>query len=150
MYWRREPLAYSSGLTSSFGEGFRGPKLLHMVDEPTGATRLWLEDVAGVPGPAWSLERYEAAMRQLGRAQGAFLSGRPLPSQEWCSRGWLEAYLERRAGDMAVLSSAEAWELPLVRRYLPRSLEETVAREWADRAATLAALRRCPQGSRVS
>src|SRR5262249_54285872 len=45
MYWKREPLAYASGLPSSLGDSFRGPRLYRMSEQADGVVLLWLEDV---------------------------------------------------------------------------------------------------------
>ena len=88
-YPPREPLAYGSGLLAALPGGLAAPRCLAVEAQPDGTTRLWLEAVADAhPGP-WPLDRYALVARRLGRFNGAYLAGAPLPDQPWLSRGWL-------------------------------------------------------------
>jgi hypothetical protein len=51
-YWRREALAYESGLANSVyrDAGIRAPRLESQVTREDGAIELWLEDVVGPSG----------------------------------------------------------------------------------------------------
>jgi hypothetical protein len=109
-YWRREVLAYTTGLTASFDGGLRGPRLLAAIEQDDGSVALWLEDAGEHAGRTWSLERYALAARHLGRAQGAYGVYRPLPADTWLSRRWLRQYVDRRARAFAGhLDNHEAW-----------------------------------------
>jgi hypothetical protein len=92
-FWRREPLAYQSGLAhTAFGAaGLGAPRLLALVEPSPGLLALWLEDVDGLPGPRWPVERLADAAGRLGRAQAAW-AGRELP-HPWLSRRWLRQYV---------------------------------------------------------
>jgi hypothetical protein len=143
MYWRREPLAYASGLVDRLEGGLRAVRCFELAERADGSIALWLED-ARDPATQWSLERYEWAARHLGRAQAAFLDA-PTPQPAWLSRGWLEAYVERRAADLeAPIDSAEEDE-PLVRTAFPESLVGWTQAVFADRRRLFAALRALPQ-----
>jgi hypothetical protein len=125
MWWRREADAYASVLLPD-GD-LRAPRCA-WIDDRGDEVELWLEDVDGDPATSWPLERYGPAARALGRWQGEYLAGRPLPDDRWLSRGWLRAYVERRAGDFA------AGDAP------PRA-----QRVWDERAAFLDAVDRAPR-----
>src|SRR5918996_981535 len=93
-YPAREVRAYGSGLLAALPGGLATPRCLAVEAQPDGTTRLWLEAVADAhPGP-WSLGRYAIVARHLGRFNGAFLAGTPLPAQPWLSRGWLRNFVE--------------------------------------------------------
>lgn len=96
MWWRREADAYASGLLP--GEELRAPRCA-WLDERAAEVELWLEDITGTPATEWPLERYGPAARALGRWQGAYLAGKALPRERWLARGWLRAYVDRRAAD---------------------------------------------------
>ena len=88
-YWRREPLAYATGLLDRLAGGLRAPSLRAAVERADGSVALWLEDV---PEPAaWTPELLGTVARRLGRAQAAFAVDPP--TEPWLSRGWLRAYL---------------------------------------------------------
>jgi hypothetical protein len=89
-YWRREPLAYTSGLLERLSGGLRGPACRASVERSDGSVALWLEDVP--KPPAWTPELLGVVARRLARAQAA-LAADP-PTEPWLSRGWLRAYLE--------------------------------------------------------
>lgn len=91
-YWKREPLAYTSGLLAREFDGtFRAPQLVGVRQEDD-AVAIELEDVEGVFAPQWSLDQYGITARALGAAQGRYLAGRPLPPEPWISRGFIRAY----------------------------------------------------------
>jgi hypothetical protein len=69
-YWRREPIAYRSGLLDGLA-----PACLACVEREDGTVALWLEDV-GTSTEEWSPERLGEAAFRLGLAQ-APLCGRP-------------------------------------------------------------------------
>ncbi len=92
MWWRREADAYESALLP---EGpLRAARCEAVVERDDGSVALVLEDLHGIPATAWPVERYGPAARELGRWQGSF---RALPDEQWLSRDWLRAYVERRA-----------------------------------------------------
>jgi hypothetical protein len=122
-YWKREVLAYASGLPASFVGGLRGPTCLGVFDRPDGSVALWLEDAGvGSPATAWDIASYERAARHIGHAQGA-VSLDPPRTEPWLARDWLRAYLSQRDGDMELLTSSAAWSWPLVRA----TVDETLA-----------------------
>ena len=90
-YWRREPLAYESGLLERLGE-LRAPRLLASCARSDDTVALWLEDVS--PPPAVTPELLGTVAERLGAAQGRFAL--ELPAEPWLSRRWLRAYLALR------------------------------------------------------
>jgi hypothetical protein len=144
-YWRREALAYGSGLLASLAGGLRAPVCRLVAERPDGSVALWLEDLDGPPAPAWSLDRYRLAARHLGRAQGEFVAGgRALPTDPWLSRHWLRDYLEQRDGDRALLGDPglAAWRHPLLAGWFPdpAATAAGLVRMRADQDALLALL----------
>ncbi|HKE73559.1 MAG TPA: hypothetical protein VKB57_08090 [Acidimicrobiales bacterium] len=144
-WWRREADAFASGLLPTLAGGLRAPACRLVAVRDDGSVALWLEDLAGTPGPVWRLTRYRAAARHLGAAQGEFVAGRALPDEPWLSRGWLADYLAGRAGDGEAAADADAWRHPLVAACFPDPPVEAAAALWADRGRALAALDALPQ-----
>ena len=91
-FWRREPLAYESGLLDSLG-GLRAPRCRLSAERPDGSVALWLEDVGA--HPEWTPERMRRIARDLGLMQGR--AAADPPREPWLSRGWFRAYLDLRA-----------------------------------------------------
>jgi hypothetical protein len=139
-YWAREPLAYRSGLAAEAygGEGIAAPALLDAVDLPDGAVALWLEDAAGTPGTAWSVERLGAFARRLGAAQARW-AGRQLP-HPWLSRGWLRQYIGSKP-----VAEPVPWDHPVAAAMWPPELRAGVRRLWEQRGALLDRAERLPR-----
>ena len=76
-YWRREGLAYRTGLCAAAfaAGGIRPPVLLDAVDRYDGSVALWLEDVRGTPGPELTTPQYADLAYRLGVAHAAWLAG---------------------------------------------------------------------------
>ncbi|UCC61515.1 MAG: hypothetical protein JSV36_11965 [Anaerolineae bacterium] len=141
--WKREVLAYQSGLLDNLPGGLAAPKCCGVAEQPGRGVWLWLEDVADELGAHWPLEHYGVVARQLGQFNGAYLVGEPLPSAPWLSQGWLRAYVEQAAPAIAQLRGS--LEHPLVRRFLPGRIADDLLRLWAERETFLDALDRLPQ-----
>lgn len=141
-YWRREPEAFSSGILDQLAEGLVGPRLLGTEDRGDEVW-LWLEHVGGVPGAEWTLDQALAAVRKLGAFSGAYLAGRPLPSEPWVLRDLRHAWAVEAAPGIARLAAMR--DHPLVRIGWSDGLDEVVLRFWEeDRPRFLEALGRLP------
>ena len=71
-YWKREPLAYESGLLDELPGGCFAPRCFGSVVADDGAW-LWLEDVRDDLGPEWPFEHYGVVARHLGQLNGTYL-----------------------------------------------------------------------------
>jgi len=115
--WRREALAYHSGL---------------------------LDDL---PGDLTAPRCYGVAARHLGQFNGVYLAGRPLPTQPWLNRGFLRAWTADAARVTVIepIAQAETWAHPLVRAAFPDPVVERLLRLHTEREDFLAVLERLPQ-----
>ena len=82
---------------------------------------VWMEDIHEVTGKQWSLDDFQRTARQLGRFQGAYLGGTPLPAQPWLcppffGTGWAEQ--NGWSGYMSPEFEQNAWKLPVGRNGL--------------------------------
>jgi hypothetical protein len=145
-YPAREVRAYGSGLLAALPGGLATPRCLAVEAQPDGTTRLWLEAVADAhPGP-WSLGRYALVARHLGRFNGAFLAGTPLPAQPWLSRGWLRNFVEPSGPAVADLERLAGPGYPaLLQQLYPSAVVIEFKRLWTERERFLAALDRLPR-----
>jgi len=136
-YWRREVLAYESGLLASLPGRLRAPRCYAATARDDGGVALWLEDLGGASAAAWPIERYGAAARHLGETQGSYLVSRPLPTDAWLSRGWLRSYLAQREGDLALLEEPVAASFPKATIAAAIALREDRAQELFDERTAL-------------
>lgn len=141
-HWKREALAYQSGLLSDLPGGLTAPRC-YAAAERDGAYWVWMEEVRDEIGEKWPLEHYGTVARCLGQFNGAYLMGQPLPTHPWLTRKWLRQYVEQAAPAVALLLSS--MDHPLIRRALPGFSAEFIQRAWNERYAILEAIERLPQ-----
>jgi hypothetical protein len=115
-YWRREILAFQSGLLEDLPAGVRAPRCYGVMENEDGAW-VWIEYIQETTGKQWSLDDFQRTARQLGRFQGAYLCGTPLPDHYWLckpffSSGWAEQ--NGWSGFMEPEFEQTAWKLPIV------------------------------------
>jgi hypothetical protein len=142
-YWKREVLAYQSGLLDDLPGGLVAPRCIGVAEQPEGEFWVWLEEVRDQIGPEWPLEHYGVSARHLGQFNGAYVMGRPLPSYPWLSRGRLRHWATWSAAGIARLR--ESLDHPLVRRHYPPRAADGLFGLWAQREALLHALHGLPQ-----
>ena len=142
-YWKREILAYQSGLLDDLPGGLAAPRCFGVVEQPGGECWIWLEDVKEDLGPQWPLAHYGVAVRHLGQFNGAYLTGRPIPSRPWLGEGWLRRYVDRGAESVEQLPSM--LQYPLGRRAFQDGQYEAIMDVWHTREAFYRALDRLPQ-----
>ena len=141
-YWKRELLVYRSGILDAL-PGIRAPRCLGAEKLGGAGAVLWLEDVGTWLGSDWTADRYGMAARRLGEFNGAYLTGRPVPTAPFLTRRWLRTLLGGFDGAVARLASLRDHEL--VRRCWPDGLADRFLRVWQGRHVLLDALDRLPQ-----
>ena len=142
-YWKREPLAYQTGLLTHLPGGVVAPRSLGVTEQPGGEVWLWLEDVADLGQHQWSLDDFERAARHLGRFNGAYLAGQPLPAAPWLSQDRLRAWVAFCTEAVAALP--HNLRHPLVRDRFSDAAVNKLLRLWAERETFLDALDRLPR-----
>ena len=142
-YWRREAQAYQSGALSQLPGGITAPQCFAAEEKPDGAYWIWMEDVKDESRNAWPLETYGVVARCLGRFNGAYLEGRPLPNGPWVTRNWLRSYLE--SAGPALKRLVNSMDHPLIRRSLPGLTANFFQKLWEERLEVLEMLEHFPQ-----
>ena len=141
-YWKREALAYQSGLLAQLPGGIVAPRCYAVQEQPNGECWLWLEEIQSPPGD-WTMARHGLAARHLGQFNGAYLAGHPLPAaQPWMLWGrtrqwveWVRPFAERSLGYV---------DTPLARRWFGRDGLEHTLELWARVEPLLQAFERLP------
>jgi hypothetical protein len=143
-YWKREVLAYQSGLLHNLPGGDVTAPACHGVEErPDGSIWLWMEAVQDdVPCP-WSMEQYAMAARRLGRFNGSYLSGQPFPDQPWVTRHWLRMYTEHAEAGIDFARSNP--DHPVVQHMFPGITLAQILAAWDEHEFILKKLEALPQ-----
>jgi hypothetical protein len=143
-YWKREWLAFDSGVLVSLPGRLRAPRCLLTTQPRDGECWIWMEDVRGRPASSWSLDDFSVAARHLGGMQGAFAASTlPLPEHEWLSRQWLHGWVDACAplvdllGDDASLADDRLAPL--------RPLRQRIVALWPERKTLLGIVDEAPQ-----
>ena len=116
-YWKREFLAYTSGVLDDL-PGIAAPRPLAWSEQDGDITFLWLEEVSESVAGSWSAERYVLAARHLGTFNGAYLAGRTLPDQSFFTHTYLRSWTSWLPW-IAAVRSASSWSDPLVAHEFP-------------------------------
>jgi hypothetical protein len=86
-YWKREILAYRSGILSQLSGNLVAPRCYGIRQHPHDEWRMWLEDIQETP-KTWTFEHHGLAARHLGEFNGLYLAGHGLPEEQpWLYRG---------------------------------------------------------------
>lgn len=163
-YWRREGLAYRTGLVhAAFAAGgIRAPRLLDTFDRPDGSIVLWLEDVAGTPGTQLTPDRFEELGERLGAGHAAWLANgsagwrapdpnvsrrsrtrpRGWPRRQapaaWLAVDWLSRDWLRDYTLTRPVDEPVAWDHPGAARAWPLPLRDSLRELWERRHDVLA------------
>ncbi len=144
-YWKREALAYRSGVLETLTPGLQAPHCFAVEEQPDGSVWLWLSEVKENSVNPWPVARYGLAARHFGEWQGAYLAGSPLPDETWLQSGWLRSWVDHFAFLTNHLGRAEFWEHPLAAAAFHPSTRERLVRFWKERDRWLDLLDTLPQ-----
>jgi hypothetical protein len=143
-YWRREADAYASGCLADLPGGVRAPAC-HGVAIEDRVARIWLGEAADEYGQHWPLARFEVAARHLGRFNGAYLVGAPLPSFPSLQKVPLASYTYRSPDKLDNVEQVEARDDPLWRSLFPTPIAPRLRALAAIQPRLIEAMERLPQ-----
>jgi hypothetical protein len=146
-YWKRELLAFDSGLLGALPTGLTAPRCYGSIENEDSGW-IWMEHIVESTGRRWSMDHFHQAARQAGRFAGAFLGGAPLPNAAWLSTPFFRSVYadgDWWATHMDPAAPTNAWQSPLVQRAFGDTLRSGVLRIWADKHRLCKTLDRLPQ-----
>ena len=148
-YHRREIFAYKEGLLAGLPSSLSAPRCFGVTEYPDGVCWLWLEDLLDSASLSWSLADYSLAALHLGRFNGAYLTGQPLPVLPWLSqhwlRGWLSYYEMSCQEVLKLIRDEHFWKHPLLQSAFPRLITGDVLQLWSQHDMLLATLDQLPR-----
>jgi len=129
-YWKREWLAFDSGLLDRLPGLLRAPRTLLTVERDEAECWIWMSDAGGRTGSALSIADLGTVAHALGTTQGAYAAGTaPLPDEPWLSRDWLRGWVDVcRDSFVPALYDDEGWDHPLLAPMRP--LRDPAAALW--------------------
>jgi Phosphotransferase enzyme family len=143
-YWKREWLAYSSGMLDALPGELRAPRTMLATEPSDDECWVWLEDVEGRPGVQWEIDDYDSAAFDLATTQAAYACGRSvLPVEPWLARGWLRSWVETLEHHIGAVDDDSLWH---DERLAPLSALRPRLRElWPSRDGLLTLAESAPQ-----
>jgi hypothetical protein len=124
-YWKREVLAYQSGVLENLPSMIKAPRCFAAEEQEDQTVWLWLEEVSNQVRSIWTQEDYLTAARILGTFNGSYLTGEPLPDEPWLCKRWLSSWIEecdKYDDGMALIS--DTWKNPLLSELFPANMFE--------------------------
>jgi hypothetical protein len=136
-YWKREFLLAQSGFTKSFTEQVKAPRYYHMEETSDGAW-IWMEYVEDSNPGKWTLNEYAFAARQLGCWNSRYLTGTPLPTDNWLTRQHYRTWLR-------ILNLEEDWKFQLHQKHISKNARDRYELLWKEREIFFELLENLPQ-----
>ncbi|MEM7114159.1 MAG: phosphotransferase [Chloroflexota bacterium] len=142
-YWKREFELYRSQMLATLPPETQltTPHIYDCVDH-SNACWIWMEDIVD-DGGTWSLADYRLVARRLGRFNGAYLTGHPLPDYWWLSNQWHCQIVPPLADILDHLDNY--LHHPLAQRVLPLDVKDEIIGIWQEREQFIDALKSLPQ-----
>lgn len=121
-YWRREALAYQSGIPYGLAPALTAPRLAGVIADPGRPERqfLLMEDVRPAAESTWTLADYELLAQRLGQ-WGAL----PLRAP-WLSPACLRGILRSGAHALETVDALRVWAFPHIAREFPADLVQRI------------------------
>lgn len=146
-YWKREALAFESGLLDRLPSAVRAPRYYGKVVRGNDVW-LWIEYLTDRSPKRWSLDDFRRSMVQFGRFSGAYLTGTPVPETPWLSTSSYRSGFSVGGGwDTRMNPDHEesVWRHPVVAQYFGDPIRARSLRFMAERFHFFDALDRLPQ-----
>ncbi|MEM7536654.1 MAG: phosphotransferase [Chloroflexota bacterium] len=141
-YWKREYEFYRSAEFTALPQRDLTPPHIYGCTEFSDSCWIWMEDIpAGKLN--WDLADYALVARRLGRFNGAYLTGHPMPDAAWLTDQWHCRIVPPLADVFDNLD--EHLQEPLVQRVLPLSKRDAILAIWQERQRYCETLASLPQ-----
>jgi hypothetical protein len=136
-YWKRELLVAQSGLLATLPPSVVPPRSYKAIEQ-AGSGWIWTEYIVATSDKRWTTDDYVFAARQLGRFNGPYLTGTPLPDFPWLCKRHARTWTNFIPPD-------KAWDNPFVTQFFSDTIRERVLQLWDERERFYETLERLPQ-----
>jgi hypothetical protein len=140
-YWKREALAYQSGLLDQLPGIICAPRCFGIVEQSGLEIWLWIEDIIDELSGSWSLEQYGNVARHLGQFNAAGFVKQAQFTQPWLIKGRLRAWVGNTTPELPPNVRGH----PLVSRAWPDDIYEWMLRVWSEHEAWIDSIEHQPQ-----
>ena len=144
-YWKREELAYRSGLLDALPDGLAIPSCYCASETPDGALLLCLEHILPTLESPWPLSRLRLTAYHLGLFNGRYAAANPLPQHNWLSRDMTQTWAEENAYTVDLIERFPMSEVPALRMAFPTAIATPWLRLWDHRSACFRTLVNLPR-----
>jgi hypothetical protein len=147
-YWKREWHAYRAPWQQQLAGPFVAARCLGTGDAaspPSEGEVAWIamEDLADNDVRPWSTTQFRTVAQDIGRFNGAFLTGQALSSDPWLSRQWIRNWTEQATPMLALLSDASLQ--PAIEKIFPPDVISDLTQLWERRETLCDVLDQLPQ-----
>lgn len=140
-YWKREALAYQSGLLDQLPGRICAPRCFGIVEQSGLEIWLWMEEIVDEISGSWSLDHYGNIAYQLGQFNAAGFEKQAQFTQPWLIKSLLPAWV----GDTPPEFPPHILAHPFVSRVWPNEIYEWMLRVWSKHEAWLANIEHQPR-----
>jgi hypothetical protein len=140
-YWKREALAYQSGLLDKLPGMICAPRCYAVVEKSGLEMWLWTEEIVDEISGNMSLDQYGVVARHAGQFNGAWFDKQSLLSLPWLGKGRLRDWTGNTPPELPPNVLAH----PLVMRYLPNDMYQWMQRVWSEHDAWIDRIESQPQ-----
>jgi len=140
-YWKREAIAYQSGLLDDLPGRIRAPLCYGIVEQPEHEVWLWMEEIADEVKGKWSLDQYGSVAQHVGEFNGLFFGNESAYSLPWMTKNQLRSWV----GTAAPILPPEVLAQPLVSRFFSNDIYEWMQGIWSEHLMWLDFVERQPK-----
>ena len=136
-YWKRELLLVQSGLMERLPGPIKAPRF-YRAEETSDGAWLWQEHIQNHRINIWTFDDYAFVSRQLGYWNGAYLSGRPFPTEPWFAQQHYRSWYTET-------NPEQDFQFLLNQKYIFGDTRNRYERLWIDREMFYRVLEVLPQ-----
>jgi hypothetical protein len=147
-YWKREALAYQSGLLRTLPSDLSAPTCYGVTEVPARTEGMeeawiWLEEITQRDKQPWTPARLQQAARALGHFNGAYLSQDLRSTYPWLSQGHVQEWMT--LSESVLLDLEQYRQHPFVATWLSVESMRRLHTLWQAREALLTHFQRQPR-----